>query len=455
VNAPSAAHASTATRLGPLWHAGTVIGGRYRLAAKIGAGAMGEVWRAEHLSLGTTVAMKLVDTRAQEDGQTVLARFQLEARSAAQLKSPHVVQILDHGVEGSIAFIAMEMLEGESLERRIERRGVLLPAEVAHVVREMARGVERAHAAGIIHRDLKPPNVFLAQHDGVEIVKVLDFGIAKLLSPSRAAHLQTQEGFVVGTPAYMSPEQVLGKELGVASDLWQMGIIAFECLTGRRPFDGETLGQLFVMICSAPLPMPSSVARVPAGFDAWFTRAAARDPRERFRSATDLAEALAAILAPGGVGEAAIATMASSRRSHADTPLGREGAGLTATGATAAWSGRARPRSSSRSSAAWLLLGVPVVVGALGAGLWWGLRRGDAPTAPAAVPTPIVAAATIAIATTSPSSPAPAMTATQTPTSAAAAPKLPASAPRAATSVKSAPRSPRPAPGSSEPDFGF
>ena len=432
-----------------------MLGGRYRLAVKIGAGAMGEVWRAEHLSLGTTVAMKLVDTRGQDDALGVLARFQLEARSAAQLKSPHVVQILDHGVDGSIAFIAMEMLEGESLERRIERRSALLPAEVAHLVREMARGVERAHAAGVIHRDLKPPNVFLAQCDGVEIVKVLDFGIAKLLSAPRDAKLQTQSGFVVGTPAYMSPEQVLGKELGVASDLWQMGIIAYECLTGRRPFDGETLGQLFVMICSAPLPLPSSAARVPRGFDAWFLKAAARDPAERFRSATELAESLAAILAPGGVGEAAIATMASARRSAASTPLGPDhaaarGPGLTATGQSSAWSGGAAERP--RSSATWLLLGVPVVAAALAAGVWWGLRRDPAPVDAAALrpsAAPIVAAATVATATDPAPTAAPPITAT------ARAPIPSASAPVAAASVKSAPRGRRPAPKSGEPDFGF
>jgi eukaryotic-like serine/threonine-protein kinase len=433
-----------------------VLGGRYRLAGKLGAGAMGEVWRAEHLSLGTTVAMKLVDTRGQDDAQGVLARFQLEARSAAQLKSPHVVQILDHGVDGSIAFIAMEMLEGESLERRIERRGALLPAEVAHVIREMARGVERAHAAGILHRDLKPPNVFLAQQDGVEIVKVLDFGIAKLLSAPRNAHLQTQNGFVVGTPAYMSPEQVLGKELGVASDLWQMGIIAFECLTGRRPFDGETLGQLFLVICSAPLPVPSSVARVPAGFDAWFTRAAARDPRQRFRSATELAESLTAVLAPGGVGEAAIATLASSKRGAASTPLGPDhGAPLTATGHSAAWSGGAAERT--RSSAAWLLIGAPVVIAALAAGAWWGLRRGEAPAvAASALPSaaPIVAAATVAAATNSPVVEAPPMAVSAAPI-AAVAPPPSASARAPALSVKSAPRGPKPVPRSGEPDFGF
>ena len=441
-----------APRSDPLWRAGTVLGGRYRLAVKIGAGAMGEVWRAEHISLGTTVAMKLVDTRGQDDALGVLARFQLEARSAAQLKSPHVVQILDHGVDGSVAFIAMEMLEGESLERRIERRTTLLPAEVAHIVREMARGVERAHAAGIIHRDLKPPNVFLAQCDGVEIVKVLDFGIAKLLSAPRDAKLQTQSGFVVGTPAYMSPEQVLGKDLGVASDLWQMGIIAFECLTGHRPFDGETLGQLFVMICSAPLPLPSRVARVPAGFDAWFMRAAARNPAERFRGATELAESLAAILAPRGVGEAAIATLATAKRAPGSTPLGPDhgarGLGLTATGHTAAWSAGAAERP--RSSAAWLLVGTLVVVmaAALAVGGWWGLHHGAAPVdaaSPRPSAAPFVAAATVAAAT----NPSAAPIASTTP-----APIPSASAPPAA-SVKTGPRGPRPASKSGDPDFGF
>ncbi len=421
---------------------------------------MGEVWRAEHLSLGTTVAMKLVDTRAQDDKPSLLARFQLEARSAAQLKSPHVVQILDHGIDGSIAFIAMEMLEGESLEQRLERRGALQPAEVAHVLGEMARGVERAHAAAIIHRDLKPPNVFLAQSDGREIVKVLDFGIAKLLSTPRDAHLQTQNGFVVGTPAYMSPEQVLGRELGVASDLWQMGIIAFECLTGRRPFDGETLGQLFVAICSAPLPKPSDVARVPAGFDAWFARAASRDPRQRFRSVTELAEALRAVLAPGGVGEAAIATLASPRRSHAGTPLGADdgaarGPGHTATGASAAWSGSPslRPRTSTKT---WLLVGAPLLGGALAAGLFWALHHDAAPGPAATAPpsaAPIVAAATVAAATNRVVALPPSASAPASP--AIAAPITSASAAAAVVSVKRSPRAPKPAPRAGDPDFGF
>jgi eukaryotic-like serine/threonine-protein kinase len=397
-----------------LWQAGTLVGGRFRLVAKIGAGSMGEVWRAEHLALGTSVAVKLVDTSGRDDAGEMLARFQQEARAAAHLRSPHVVQMLDHGADGPIAFIAMELLEGESLEHRLTRRGRLFPSEVAHVMREMARGVSRAHAAGIIHRDLKPPNVFLCTHDGVEIVKVLDFGIAKMLGTQRDAHLQTQQGYVVGTPAYMSPEQVLGKALDARSDLWQMGVMAFECLLGKRPFEGETLGSLFLGICSGPLPLPSVLGKVPAGFDAWFFRACERDPEKRFRGATEMAEALFAILAPGGVGESAIATMASDKRevpeisavrgaagggagemsgagevSGASTTGaggvsgagGASGGGVgVATGRSVAWSGpgtgaKTGARAGAKAAGVVLLALVPVMAAAVGTGIWWGMRH--------------------------------------------------------------------------------
>jgi serine/threonine-protein kinase len=243
---------------------------------------MGEVWRAQHMTLGTDVALKLVDTAGRADAAETLARFGLEARAAAQLKSPHVVSILDHGVDGSVAFMAMELLDGESLEHRLARRGRLTPSETAHVLREMARGVDRAHAAGIVHRDLKPPNVFLARVDQTEVVKVLDFGIAKVLGAAADAHLVTQAGYVLGTPAYMSPEQVLGRAVDPRADLWSMAVIAFECVTGARPFEGETLGQLFMAVCSGPMPIPSQVAASTPG---------SRGPRTAIRQAASRAPA--------------------------------------------------------------------------------------------------------------------------------------------------------------------
>lgn len=410
-----------------------MIGGRYRLRTPLGAGAMGEVWRADHVALGTQLALKLVDTANREDAPEILARFQQEARAAAQLRSPHVVQILDHGADDRVAFIAMELLEGESLERRLERRGRLTPAETAHVLREMARGIDRAHAAGIVHRDLKPPNVFLARIDGVEIVKVLDFGIAKFLGVPREAQLQTQAGFVVGTPAYMSPEQVLGKHVDHRSDLWQMAVIAFECVTGQRPFDGATLGQLFMTICTHPVPVPSAIAPAAIGghdaaaFDAWFARGVERDPGRRFGSAGEMAEALCAIFAPGGVGEAAIATVASSRNSIAQGVVG-------STGRNDAWStGGLEARSPPRPVAFFLGMALAPLVLLTAVGLWyWHARAATEGMAQSAAPVPapaITSAPSAAVATPPPrAASAAATTSTATPTASAAAPVLSASA---------------------------
>ncbi|MCC6555461.1 MAG: serine/threonine protein kinase [Polyangiaceae bacterium] len=291
---------STGAARGAPWAAGSLIGARYRLTAPIGAGAMGEVWRAEHVTLGTPCAVKLVDLAAQQDPQEALGRFLQEARAAAGLVSPHVVRILDHGANGEIAYIAMELLEGESLAARLARERALAPAELMKVVRGVALAMDRAHERGILHRDIKPANIFFARVEGREVVKVLDFGIAKVIRPGdREAIVETQAGLVMGTPAYKSPEQVRGQPLDPRSDLWQLGVITFECLCGRLPWSGASLGDLFVRICSGDPPVPSSVAEVPECFDAWFARAVRRDKAQRFASALELSSALEPILGRG------------------------------------------------------------------------------------------------------------------------------------------------------------
>jgi serine/threonine protein kinase len=282
--------------------AGQVIAGRYRLEEQVGAGGMGCVWRARHLALGTPVAVKLVrPSVAAKPG--MLDRFLREAKAAALLRSAHVVQILDHGVDEGVPFIAMEFLEGESLAARLKRVRKLGPVDATLVMTGVARALSRAHKRGIIHRDLKPDNIFIALDEGSEIAKVLDFGIAKVLD---AAALDSEErrstetGTMLGTPCYMSPEQARGrKELDARSDLWSFAVIAFECLTGRRPFDADALGELMMQICSEPIAKPSSIAKVPVGFDAWFERATQRDPTARYQTVRELAGALAELLTPG------------------------------------------------------------------------------------------------------------------------------------------------------------
>nr|WP_275939113.1 serine/threonine-protein kinase [Polyangium spumosum] len=393
------------------------------MTTPIGAGGMGEVWRAEHTSLGTTVAVKLVDLASAQNPQETMARFLHEARAAARLKNENVVQTMDHGAQGHVAYIVMELLEGESLAKRLARQRVLPASDAVRLFREMARALERAHKQGIVHRDLKPENVFLANEEGREVVKILDFGIAKTADAGHDPHLKTHAGTVLGTPAYMSPEQVLGKEIDFRSDLWQLAMIAFECVTGARAFSGATLGELFMRICSAPLPVPSQAARnVPPGFDAWFARAAQRDPKERFQSARELAEALSIVLLRSQGGGAATVPLGSMVQSGKLEP----------TGQSTAWSSGASNPSSRRALTIALAVLPVLLIGVVGA-VW--IVKGRDPDPPAPAPSARPAASVSPPASPSIIAPAP-------------APNVPATAEPAATTDADAPPSP------SAPDAG-
>lgn len=270
-----------------------VLAGRYRLDHQLQKGGMGTIWRAEHLTLQAPVAVKLIDRDAVPDEDTV-ARFLREAKAAANLRSPHVVQILDYGMEDGVPFIVMELLEGETLAQRLRRTGPLPVGEVVRIVSHIGRAVARAHEAGIVHRDLKPENVFLVHNEDEEIAKVLDFGVAKIgVGGLGTDSARTRTGSILGTPFYMSPEQAQGnKTVDHRSDLWSIGVIGFECITGKRPFSSDGLGELVLQICVRDIPVPSEVAAVPPGFDAWFQKAVAREPDHRFQSAREMTDAL-------------------------------------------------------------------------------------------------------------------------------------------------------------------
>jgi hypothetical protein len=277
---------------------GTVVADRYRLEEPLGHGGMGTVWRAEHLRLRLPVAVKFLDPAIADDPE-MLDRFMREAEAGAAVRGTHVVQMLDCGVDAGAPYIAMELLNGESLEARLRRRKTITPAELNKVFREVADAVGHAHDVGVIHRDLKPGNIFIARTGQHEITKVLDFGIAKVLHPALAEghEARTRTGTLLGTPHYMSPEQARGiRNLDQRSDLWSLAVIAFECLTGERPFPGDAVGDVVVRICTAPPPMPSAIAEVPAGFDAWFIEGVSKDPNQRFSSACKMADSLEAIL---------------------------------------------------------------------------------------------------------------------------------------------------------------
>ena len=278
---------------------GAVLIGKYRVTREIGRGGMAAVYEAIHLALGKKVAVKVLaaDLAAST---TVIERFFREARAAASVKSPYIVDIYDSGrLEDGRPFIAMEMLEGETLYDLMTRVRLIDPQTTVRIINQCAKGLMKAHAVGIVHRDLKPENIFLLSgDDGEETLKILDFGLAKFYAPmnpdEKTARL-TREGAVFGTPAYMSPEQVKGQgNVDHRADLWALGCMAFECLTGRPVWNTEQgVAMTFAAIAASALPVPSQLRTdLPPTFDIWFRRALERDPNDRFQTARELADAL-------------------------------------------------------------------------------------------------------------------------------------------------------------------
>lgn len=267
-----------------------------RLLRCMSGGAMGSVWLAEHTGLATQVVVKFI-AAAVANAPDIVQRFAREAAAASRVKSPHVVQMLDHGVtENGLPYIIMELLEGRDLQQRIREARRLPPEEVATVIGQLCKALARAHDRGVLHRDIKPSNVFLCDVGPGEIfVKLLDFGVAKTVNGPDLD--TTRAGALLGTPFFMSPEQLGGVDVDHRSDLWALGVLAFMLLTGTRPFRGDSIPALTLAIHVNELPVPSAFEpSLPPGFDGWFKRACARNPAERFQSARELAEALVVAL---------------------------------------------------------------------------------------------------------------------------------------------------------------
>lgn len=274
---------------------GSLILGRYLLEHELERGGMSFVWLAADLKLQRSVAVKLLQTTMGASYEARL-RFEREAMAVAQLQSPHVVQIFDYGVEHDAPIIVMERLYGEDLRTRLKREQRLPLDQVGKVVLETAKGLSEAHAAGIIHRDLKPGNIFFARTREDEVVKLLDFGVAKM--DGSALSSSPASGSLVGTPHYMSPEQARGSEdIDHRSDLWSLGVIIYHALTGRLPYGGNNTADVLAKISTHRFAPPSAVCPdLPPELDEFMRYAMAREPNQRFNSAREMAAAFSRIV---------------------------------------------------------------------------------------------------------------------------------------------------------------
>jgi hypothetical protein len=279
-----------------LGRAGQIVAGKFRLDVMIGRGGMGSVWAATHMGLGHRVAIKLI-AREFVRSSEALRRFDAEAKAAARLQSRHVVQVFDNGMlDDGTPFIAMELLSGENVSDRIAHRGPFSLAQAVDVLAQCCKALGRAHAAGIVHRDIKPDNIFLAQEpdtDG-DVVKILDFGVAKMTIGIDGASQVTGTGALLGTPLFMSPEQIRGsRDCDHRSDLYSLGLVAYTMLTGQLAVAGDSFGDILVKICTEPLPsLVGSAPALPYPMEAWFQRACAREPAGRCQSAQEFIETL-------------------------------------------------------------------------------------------------------------------------------------------------------------------
>jgi len=364
--------------------------GSYRVLKLIGEGGMGRVYLAEHTLIGKHVAIKVLLPQFCNN-PSIVSRFFNEARATAQIKHPSLIEIYDFGHHPSgSAFIVMELLEGESLTRRLQAGGPMTQAMVIDLSRQVATALQAAHAKGIVHRDLKPDNVFLLPEPelpaGVR-AKVLDFGIAKLADEGSSS-IKTRTGALMGTPAYMSPEQCRGAgAVDLRTDVYSLGCMMFEMLSGQSPFVGEGPGDVIAMHLYQPAP---SLAAIAPGMDPLLQRMLAKKPAERLQSMAEVLAALDGLArAHSGSGGFRAAALPTVRMDSVVPPT-------TTLGGAAAEVRNSQPGTSSGGGAPRTLVafGAGLVALAIGVGIWGMRLRSNAPadspteTAAAALPAP-------------------------------------------------------------------
>ncbi|MGC4087951.1 MAG: serine/threonine-protein kinase [Polyangiaceae bacterium] len=273
---------------------GDVLQGKYRLEQLLGRGGMGVVFAAHHLQLDQRVALKFLNEAAASNGEAV-ARFLREARATVKIANDHVVRILDAGTfDSGVPYLVMEFLQGCDVDSELSRRGRFPVEEALDFVLQAGEAIAEAHALGIVHRDLKPANLFLSRRpDGSAWIKVLDFGISKLLSVGVQSQA-TQTATVLGSPYYMSPEQLhAARGVDARCDIWALGVVLYELLSGQRPFGGNSLFEVGLKISTEEPASLSFLGTVPVGLESVIKRCLEKDPDRRYQSVAELAQALA------------------------------------------------------------------------------------------------------------------------------------------------------------------